>query len=319
MKAIRVRQFGGPEVLNIEEVPVPEVGPGQVLVSIHAVGVNPVDTYIRAGKYGPRTFPYTPGLDSAGVVETIGEGVARVKPGDRVYTGSTLSGAYAQKALCSEQTVHALPAHITFQQGAAIGVPYATAYYGLFVRAAARAGETLLVHGASGGVGVAAVQLAKNLGCTVIGTAGTQEGTDVVADQGADFVLNHRKEGYLAKLMDLTAGKGVDLVLEMAAHLNLGKDLTVLAKNGRVIVIGSRGKVELDPRDTMSRNAEIRGMSLLNVTAQELLPIHDAIIAGLEKRTLRPVVARELPLAEAVVAHKLVMQDGARGKIVLVP
>ncbi len=135
MKAIRVHRFGGPEELKLEDVPDPQPAAGQVLVQISAAGVNPVETYIRTGKYGPRTFPYTPGSDAAGIVEAIGTEVTRVKPGDRVYTASTISGAYAQKALCSAQSVHPLPAHVTFAQGAALGVPYATAYYGLFLRA----------------------------------------------------------------------------------------------------------------------------------------------------------------------------------------
>lgn len=319
MKAVRVHRFGGPEVLGLEDVPDPQPGAGQVVVRIAAIGVNPVETYVRSGKYGPRAFPYTPGSDSAGVVEAIGQDVTRAKPGDRVYTAATISGAYAEKALCSQQTLHLLPPYITFAQGAAIGIPYATAHRGLFHRGKVLAGETLLVHGASGGVGLAAVQLARAFGCTVIGTAGTEEGRALVAREGAHFVLDHRADGYLAKVMDLTAGKGVDLILEMAAHINLGKDLEVLAKDGRVIVIGSRGPVEIVPRETMRREADIRGMTLMNATEADLLGIHAAIVAGLENRTLRPVIARELPLSEVARAHELVMQDGARGKIVLVP
>jgi NADPH2:quinone reductase len=319
LKAVRVHRFGGPEVLAIEEVPDPQPGPGQVVVRIEAIGINPVETYVRAGKYGPRTFPYTPGSDSAGIVEAVGAGVTRVTIGDRVYTASTISGAYAQKALCSQQTVHLLPAHVTFPQGSAIGVPYATAHRAIFLRANAKAGETVLVHGASGGVGLAAVQFARALGCTVIGTAGTDDGLKLVAEQGAHFVLNHRVEGYLAKVMDLTGGKGVDLILEMAAHINLGKDLEILAKNARVIVIGNRGPAQIDARETMRRDADIRGMTLMNATEPELLAIHAAIIAGLENGSLRPIVAKELPLSEVAKAHELVMQDGARGKIVMKP
>ncbi len=319
MKAVRVHGFGGPEVLSLEDVPDPLPGPGQVLVRVAAIGVNPVDTYIRAGKYGPRAFPYTPGSDAAGVVEAVGQNVTRVQPGDRVYTGSTISGAYAQKTLCSEQTVHLLPGHINFLQGAAVGIPYATAHRALFHRAQVRAGETVLVHGASGGVGLAAVQLARAFGCTVVGTAGTEEGRTLVANEGAHLVLDHRAEGYLTKAMNFTGGKGFELILEMAAHLNLGKDLEILAKYGRVIVIGNRGRVEIDARETMRRDADIRGMTLMNATETDLLGIHAAIIAGLENHSLRPVVARELPLSEVARAQELVMQDGARGKIVLIP
>jgi NADPH2:quinone reductase len=319
VKAVRVHQFGGPEVLSLEDIPDPQPGPGQVVVRISAIGVNPVDTYIRSGKYGPRPFPYTPGADAAGVVAAVGDNVTRVKTGDRVYTGSTISGAYAQMALCSEQTVYPLPPHITFSQGAAIGIPYGTAHRALFHRAQVRAGERVLVHGASGGVGLAAIQLARAFGCTVIGTAGTQEGRTLVANEGAHFVLDHRSDGYLTKLMDFTDGKGVELILEMAAHINLGKDLEILAKYGRVIVIGNRGRVEIDARETMRRDADIRGMTLMNATETDLLGVHAAIIAGLENGSLRPIVARELPLSEVARAQELVMQDGARGKIVLVP
>src|SRR5438132_1776865 len=145
MKAIRVHAFGGPEVLQLEEVPDPKPGAGEVLVRAKAVGVNPADVYIRSGNYGERSFPFTPGVDAAGLVESIGPGVRSVKPGDRVYTYGSLSGAYAELILCKESQVHPLPKNISFHQGAAIGVPYTTAYYGLFQRGNAMAGEAVLV------------------------------------------------------------------------------------------------------------------------------------------------------------------------------
>jgi NADPH2:quinone reductase len=319
MKAIRVHQFGGPEVLKLEEVPDPIPKAGEVLVRVAAAGINPFETYIRAGNYGPRSFPFTPGVDAGGVVEAVGEGVTRFKSGDHVYTAGSLTGTYAEKTLCGQNTVHPLAAPVTFAQGAAVGVPYATAYRALFQRAVARAGETVLVHGASGGVGIAAVQLGRAAGLTIIGTAGTDAGRQLVLDQGAHHVLDHRDDGHFKTVIALTDGKGANVILEMSAHVNLGKDLGILAKNGRVIVIGSRGKVEIDPRDTMSRDADIRGMSLMNATESELLGIHAALVTGLENRALRPIVGRELPLAEAARAQELVMEPGARGKIVLIP
>jgi NADPH2:quinone reductase len=319
MKAIRVHQFGGPEVLKLEEVPEPKVGPGQVLVRIDAVGVNPVETYIRAGKYGPKPFPYTPGTDAGGVVDEVGEGVKSVRPGDRAYIHCSLTGTYAQKALCNESHVHPLPLNISFQQGAALGVPYATAYRAFFLRGRPMAGESVLVHGASGGVGIAAVQFARAAGLTVFGTAGSDEGRKLVADEGAHHVLDHHDADYLNQLMDLTGGRGVDMILEMSAHTNLGKDLPVLARNGRVVVIGSRGPVEITPRDTMGRDADIRGMTLMNATDPELKGIHAAIIAGLENHTLRPIIRKEMPLAEVSEAHEEIMKPGAYGKIVLLP
>jgi NADPH2:quinone reductase len=319
MKAIRVHAFGGPEALKLEEVPDPTPAAGQVLVRVHAVGINPVDTYVRAGKYGPKDFPFTPGIDAAGTIEFVGDAVNGFKPGDRVYAAGTITGAYAEKTLCKQSTVHPLPAHVTFPQGAAIGVPYATAYRALFQRARAKAGETAFIHGASGGVGIAAVQFARAAGLTVVGTAGTPEGLQLVLKQGAHHALNHRTPDYLKQLMDLTGGRGVDLILEMLANVNLGKDLPLLAHHGRVIVIGNRGQAEINARDTMMREADIRGTSLLNATEPELFSAHSAIVAGLENRTLNPVVGRELPLADAAKAHELIIEAAAHGKIVLFP
>jgi NADPH2:quinone reductase len=196
-------------------------------------------------------------------------------------------------------------------------VPYATAWRALFIRAGARAGDTVLVHGASGGVGTAAVQIARAHGLKVIGTAGTDEGRRLVAAQGAHEVLDHRQPDYLQRVMPLTGGAGVDVVLEMLANVNLDRDLEVLAFKGRVVVIGSRGRVEIDPRKTMGKDAAILGMTLFNATREEFREIHAGIVAGLANGTLLPVIGRELPLADAPQAHKAVMDAGAAGKIVL--
>lgn len=320
MKAIRVQEFGGPEVLRLEEVSDLTAGPGQVIVRVHAVGVNPVDTYIRSGLYPLKpSLPYTPGMDAAGIVESAAEGVTRVAAGDSVYVAGTISGAYAQQALCDESQVHRLPAQVTFEQGAAIGVPYATAYRALFHRAEGRPGEIVLVHGATGGVGIAAVQLAHAAGMTVIATGGTEKGRANVAHHGAHHVLDHHASNYLDNLQVLTGGKGVDVILEMLANVNLGKDLGVLAKRGRVVVIGSRGPVEINPRDAMGRDASILGMTLMNVNDGDRASIHAALGAGIENGTLKPVVGKEMPLAEAARAHEAVLKAGAFGKIVLIP
>lgn len=320
MKAIRVHEFGGPEVMKLEDVPDPVASAGQLRVRVKAAGVNPVDSYIRTGTYALKpALPYTPGMDAAGVVEALGPGVSGLAVGDRVYLGGTLSGAYAELALCEAWQVHPLPARVSFAQGAAVNVPYATAYRALFQRAQAQPGETVLVHGASGGVGVACLQMARAAGLVVIGTAGTEPGGRLVAEHGAHHVLDHRTPGYLETLVKITNGRGVDVVLEMLANVNLGKDLTILAPRGRVVVIGSRGTVEINPRDTMRRDASILGFTLLNASREELASIHAGLVAGLESGTLRPVVGREMPLAEAPRAHQAVMEPGAYGKIVLLP
>jgi NADPH2:quinone reductase len=319
MKAIRVHQFGGPDVLRLDEVPVPKPAAGQVLVKLHAIGVNPVETYFRSGSNPNLKLPWTPGMDGAGLIESIGEGVAGVNPGDRVYISETLTGSYAQFTLCEVRGVHPLPEKISFAQGAALGIPYATAHRALFHRARALAGETVFIHGASGGVGLAATQIARAAGLTVIGSAGTDAGRKLAADNRAHHVVDHRAPGYLDRVMSLTGGRGVDIILEMLANVNLGKDLPLLARNGRVIVIGSRGTVEITPRDLMSRDADVRAMTLFNATPAELAGIHAALAAGLENGTLRPIVGREMPLADAAKAHIAVLEPGAIGKIVLKP
>jgi NADPH2:quinone reductase len=320
MKAVRIHEFGGAEQLKLEDAPDPQAGEGQVLVRVHAAGVNPVDAYIRSGAHVVKpALPFTPGMDAAGVVEAVGEGVKRVQAGDRVYVAGSLSGTYAELTLCSEHQVHHLPDSISFSQGAGVGVPYGTAYRALFLRAHALPGETVLVHGATGGVGIAATQLARAAGMRVIGTGGTEEGRQLALEQGAQEVLDHHAEGYLEKLSALTEGRGVDVVLEMLANVNLNKDLEIVAKYGRVVVIGNRGTVEINPRLTMTRDASILGMSLVNAKKEELAVIHAALIAGLGNGTLRPVVGREMPLSDAARAHEAVLQPGAHGKIVLIP
>ena len=319
MKAIRVHEFGGPEVMSLEEVPDLQPGPGQVVVTVKAAGVNPVDTYIRSGQYAKRpALPYTPGMDSGGVVASVGEGVSGVAVGDRVYTAGTVTGAYAEQVLCNGSQVHPLPEHVSYQQGAAMGVPYGIAYRALFNRAAAKAGETVLVHGATGGVGVAAVQLARAAGLRVIATGGTEKGMKLVLEQGAHYVVNHKAPDHCEEVVSLNSGRGVDVILEMLANVNLGNDLKILDQGGRVVVIGSRGTVEIDPRDAMSRDASILGALLFNASEHELAGIHAALVAGLENRTLRPVIRREIPLAEAPQAHIAVMESTGYGKIVLI-
>ncbi|ALC15599.1 NADPH:quinone reductase/Zn-dependent oxidoreductase [Desulfuromonas soudanensis] len=320
MKAIRVHEFGPPEAMLLEEVPPLAPGPGEVVVRLQAVGVNPVDTYIRSGLYAPDLpLPYTPGSDGAGIIEAVGTGVRHRTVGQRVYVARSLSGTYAEAALCKEFHTHPLPEKTSFGQGAAIGVPYGAAFRALFQRAHAVPGETVLVHGASGGVGIAAVQLARAAGLRVIGTAGTAEGEALVAAQGAHHVLNHREKGYLEKLPELTCGAGVDVILEMLANVNLDRDLGVLAKGGRVVVIGSRGRVEIDPRTAMGREAAILGMILFAASDKEQASMHAALAEGMRNGTLQPVVSRELPLAKAAAAHHAVMETSTCGKIVLLP
>jgi NADPH2:quinone reductase len=319
MKAIQVHRFGGPEVLELHEIPAPKPGAGQVLVRVHAIGVNPYDTYMRSGTYAIKPqLPYIPGSDAAGTVQAIGDGVKKVKPGDRVYTAKTLSGAYAEFALTEESQVEPLPQKISFAQGSGLWVPYGTAYTALYHHARARAGETLLVHGASGGVGLAAVQFASAAGMTVLGTASSQRGLDLIVKEGAKKAFDHSKPEHADEILKFTGGRGVDVILEMAAHINLATDLKLLAHEGRVIVIGNRGEITITPRDLMSRRACARGFTLWAATQSEVADIHAAIAAGLGNGTLRPVIAKEFPLKDAGLAHQEVVAPGSAGKVVLV-
>jgi NADPH:quinone reductase len=311
MRAIRVTEFGDPEVLVLKDVPDPEPVGGEVLVKVQAAGVNPVDTYVRAGMYaGLPPLPYTPGSDAAGVLADSGA---------RVYVAGALGGTYAEYALCRPDQVHPLPDDVSYAQGAALGVPYATAYRALFQRARATGGQTLLVHGASGGVGLAAVQFALDAGLAVVATAGSEAGGELVASQGDVKVLDHRDPAHCAAAFALTGERGFDLILELSAHLNLGDDLTLLARDGRVVVVGSRAPVEINPRDLMRHDGAVLGMLLFNASPAELAEAHTAIGAGLRAGSLRPVVGREFPLADAARAHRHVMERPALGKVVLVP
>ncbi|MDQ3220283.1 MAG: NADPH:quinone reductase [Acidobacteriota bacterium] len=318
MKAIVVREFGEPEVMNIEDVPTPEPTGTQLLIRIMAAGINPVDTYLRTGihAHAPK-LPYTPGKDAAGIVEAIGENVAKFKIGDRIYTADSITGTYAEYSLCEENQLGRLPDNISFEQGAGIWTPYATSYRGLFQKAKAKAGETVLVHGASGGVGLAALQWAKNAGLIVVGTASSEEGKRLVKDHGADLVADHTDDAHFDEIKEFTAGKGVDVIIEMLANVNLQKDFDVLAMFGRITVIGNRGSLEFNPRAAMTKDATVYGMSLFNSPQPELQVIHAAIFDGLSDGFLIPVIGKTFRLQEAPLAHHAVIAKKAYGKIIL--
>ena len=324
MRAVRVHEFGAPDVMKVEDIPDPIAGPGEILINIEAIGVNPVDTYIRSGVYAALPeLPYTPGGDAGGTVEALGEGVSGFAMGDRVYmagiAGGRNYGATAEKAAVPANVLFHLPDNTNFAAGAALGVPYATAYYGLFLRGQAKPGQTLFVHGASGAVGTAAVQMARAHGLTVIGSAGTEKGRQLVLDQGAHHALDHTSDGYIDELRGMTEGAGPDLILEMLANVNLAKDLDVIAKYGRIVVIGNRGEITINPRATMMKNIDVVGLVLPNASGDEMQSIHQGLRAGLESGTLQPVIGRELAMDEAAASHHAVMEPGAFGKIVLKP
>ena len=330
LRAIRVHAVGGPEVLHLEEVPDPRPGAGEVLVRLRAAGVNPVETYIRAGAFGRQPqLPYTPGSDGAGDVLAVGAGVQGISAGQRVYVAG--APTYAEMVAAPAEAVWPLPEHVSYEQGAAIGVPYRTAYLAVHFVGQARPGDRVLVRGGSGGVGVAAIQIAAAHGCHVVATAGTEEGRALVLAQGADAAAGHDEVERLRELAggreaprgadrpgggrEAPGGAGYDLIVEMLANVNLPTDLGLLADRGRVAVVGSRGPVTIDPRQIMARSSSVRGV--MGMTADERRRIHAALDAGLRQRTLVPVVGPRFPMGEAPAAHVQVMSPGARGKVVL--
>lgn len=318
MKAIIVREYGEPEVMKVEEVETPEPSGTQVLVRIAAAGVNPVDTYLRTGihAHAPK-LPYTPGKDGAGVVESVGPDATRFKPGDRVYTADSLTGTYAEYALCDESQLGPMPDNAELELGAGIWTPYATSYRALFQKASLKPGETVLVHGASGGVGTAAVQWAKRAGAVTLGTASSDDGKQHVLDSGADAVFDHTNEDHFEEVRQFTGGSGVDVIVEMLANANLERDFECLAMFGRIVVVGNRGSLQFTPRLAMTKDATILGMSLFNSDQDQRDEIHRAIFANLADGALRPLISQKYPLDQAPAAHHDVIENKALGKIIL--
>ena len=324
MKAIRAHSFGDPEVLVYEDVADPVPGPGEVVIEVKAAGVNPADTYMRTGVYAViPDLPYTPGGDAGGVISAIGQGVEGFVIGDRVFTGMALShsltGCYAEKVTRKASEVMHLPDAVSFGQATAFGVSFATAHWALFERGQAGPGETVFIHGASGSVGSSAVQLAKRAGLSVIGSGGSPEGRAQIMAEGADLAVDHHAPGYLEAVKAATGGRGPSLILEMLANVNLARDMDLLAKFGRVVIIGARGEVTVNPRVAMMRELDIRGVALWNVTPDQARTMLADVVNGAADGSLRPVVGREMHLSEAAAAHRAVLEPGINGKLVLVP
>jgi NADPH2:quinone reductase len=314
MRAIRVHRFGGPEVLQLEEVAEPVPAPGQVRVRIRAAGVSPAEVEVRAGTFVrlPQ-LPYTPGSTGAGVVDSLGEGVQGVGVGDRVY----LTGAptYAEACVVPAARVHRLPDRLTFEQGAAVGGSYATAYQAIHLVAGVRPGDWVLVHGASGAVGTAAIQLLAAHGAMAVGTAATPDGRAHVLAQGAAQALPHDAWD---ELLAATGGRGYDTILEMRAEDNVLRDGALLAPRGSIVLVGAHAEARFNPLELMVRGAAIRGMATFLLTADEQARVERAIDTGLRDGRLHPAVGQRFPLGEAAAAHAAVWSGAKTGKIVLI-
>lgn len=322
MKAIVVSKFEVKNGMELMDIPEPSTGPGEVKVSLAAAGINPNETYVMTGKYAffiPE-LPFTPGFDGAGIVEEVGEGVENFKAGDRVYIAGfgaeKNTGTYAEKVVVSSEACHILPDNISFEEGAALGIPGTAAYRALFIRGQIKENDTVLIHGASGGVGQLSVQMAKGIGAKVIGTASSEEGRKTILDNGADFAINHVTEANKNELLQLNGGNGVDLIIEFLANVNLQTDLDILNQYGRVVVVGNRGTIEINPRSMMGKDTDIRGMGVPNYTPEELQKCFNELDEMLKSGVLKPVIGQTFNLEEANPAHVVVLDRKSTGKLI---
>lgn len=329
MKAVVLREYGAPDLLKLQEVSRPKAENSEVLVKVNAAGINPVDVHLREGAF--MTLPPLPrilGKEVAGIIEEVGPAVTSFKVGDRVACCLPRDGGYAEYVTCPEKNLIHLSDKLTFSQGATLFVAYFIAFRALITKCKIRKGEKLLVHGGSGGVGIASIQIAKAKGLTVFGTASSKHGLEVMRKAGADHVFNHKEKGYLLKTFAGTGTEGFDVIVENCADENLGKDFTVLAKGGRIAVIGMKGThktapdkqkgVSVNPRSLIYTEGQIHGVNLVAMTQEEFDQIRNDVVKGVNEGWLNPIISKEFRLSQVAQAHKYLFSgSGAQGKVVL--
>jgi NADPH:quinone reductase-like Zn-dependent oxidoreductase len=342
MKAIAIREHGGPEVVKVEDLPEPQAGPGQVVVAVKAAALNHLDLWVRKGWPGLKlSFPHVLGSDVAGVVEAVGAGVEGVSAGDAVVVnpslgcgrcerclsgrenlcrrfailGEHVSGGMAQRLAVPARNILPKPARLSFEEAAAVPLTFMTAWHALVERARVRPGETVLVHAAGSGVGVAAVQIAKLLGARVIATAGSDAKLEKARALGADEVVNYETQDFVQETRRLTEKRGVDVVFEHVGKKTWAQSILAVGIGGRITTVGATTGYDppTDLRHVFFRQISILGSTM--GTAGDLLQVLRFVGEG----RLRPVVDRTLPLAEARLAQGLLADRAQFGKIVLVP
>jgi NADPH2:quinone reductase len=323
MHAIRYHEHGDEDVLTLDEVPRPTAGTGEVTVRVHAASVNPIDTYVREGNVSPSGgLPHIGGSDVAGTVESVGDGVERFEPGDRVFaTGLGLfqPGSYAEYVAVPAAKLAPLPDSVSFTEGAAAAMAFATAWRGLVTRGDLSVGDVCLVHGGSGGVGHAGVQIARHAGATVVATAREGEPAAMARELGADAVVDYRAEDLPAEIRAATGGEPVDVVLEPHAASNIVADLDVLVRGGRITVIGEDRAIQIPPGASMDgkiADADLRFMSIVASTDDQG-PILRSVAPLLGDGTFEARVAKTYPLSAVADAQADVMAGGTLGKVVI--
>lgn len=324
MKAIQIKEFGGPEELKTVNIEEPTPHENEVKVKVYAVGLNPNESYTITGTYAYNIpeLPYIPGYDATGTIEEIGSNVEGFKIGDRVFlsafSADRNTGTYAEKVVVDARNVYHLPDNVSLIKGAALGIPAFTAYKALFQKAKLKAGETILIHGASGAVGNWLVQMAKAVGAIVIGTSSTEKGRSLVLDLGADYAINHVTQQNKDKLLSLTNEQGPDIIIEMLANKNLETDMQIIQRHGRIIIVGSRETVEVDPRNLMTNEAVVTGMTFTSPNEKEMKELSFGLNAFLESGAIYPFIGDEFTLDEPIEAHKNLMESSGNGRTIFV-
>lgn len=321
MKAVRVHEFGLDVPMRLDEVPDAQAGPGELLVRLGAAGLNPSDVATRVARHqqaGSMGLPYIPGLEASGEVIGWGEGVKGFAMGQRVF-GRTTGGCYAELVRMDAATAAELPAVYSYEEGAGITLPFRTAWNALVIKAEVSPGETVLVHGGAGGVGMAAIQIARRVGCRVLATVSSKEKAEFCKSLGAEETINYKEEDFASRCVELTGGRGVDVVVDIAASENFDKELNAIAVNGRIVLIGAgkNPKAEFRVPALMTKDARVFG-----ITGKNLVPrmpeFVRRLVPMLREGSLRIHVDRAMSFEEANEAHELLRTRHFLGKLVLV-
>ena len=323
MQAVVITQPGGPEVLRLTEVPDPAAGPGEVVIDVAAAGVNNADVQQRQGAYDPPpgASPY-PGLECSGTISQVGPGVMSWREGDEVCA-LLAGGGYATQVLVQAGQVLPVPRNVRLVEAAALPEVACTVYSNVFMAARLTAGETLLVHGGSSGIGTMAIQLAKHAGATVAVTAGTREKLDACRELGADILINYRDQDFVQALESATSGHGADVILDIMGASYLGRNVDALAADGRLVIIGMLGGVtaELNLRTLMAKRGSVISTTLrarpAEQKAQIVAAVRDNVWPIIGSGAIRPVIHKTLPLADAAEAQRIMTASGHVGKILL--
>lgn len=321
MKAIQISQYGGPEVLKLHDIQIGKPGKGQALVRVKAAGINFIDIYQRRGTY-PVSLPYVPGLEGSGIVEAVGEGVKNVKPGDRVaYVHEP--GSYAEQNLVVADHLIALPSTFSFEQGAAFPLQGMTAHYLLHEFRKVKAGDTVLIHAAAGGMGLLLVQWAKHLGAKVIGTVSTEEKSKLAKQAGANEVILYTKQDFAEEVQRITKKHGADLIIDGVAKTTFPGNLKAAAMRGNIVIFGAAsGPADpISPNVLMGRSLTVSGGTLFNyiLNKEELSMRAKAVIEGIQQGWLKLHIDQAFPLEKTAEAQQKLEDRRSTGKILLTP